>query len=72
VRWESVSEKLNVLEDSARQTTAELAYFEEDDAEREHLLANIELILSDMDIAQEVVGEGISDIATVEFCREIF
>ena len=45
-----------------------MTYFEEDDAEREHLLANIELILSDMNIAQEVVGKGIGNVATVEFC----
>lgn len=45
-----------------------MTYFEQDDTEREHLLAHIELILSDMDIAQKVVGEGIGNVATVEFC----
>tara|TARA_R110002060_G_scaffold58213_1_gene68283 strand:- start:314 stop:562 length:249 start_codon:yes stop_codon:yes gene_type:complete len=42
--------------------------FEEDDAEGEHLLADIELILSDVHIFEEVVCESVGDIATIEFC----
>jgi hypothetical protein len=39
---------------------------EEHDAERKHLLAHVELILSDADILEEVVCESIRDVATIE------
>jgi len=39
---------------------------EENNAERQHLLADIELVLSDADITEEVVGKGIGNVATVK------
>lgn len=41
---------------------------EEDDAEREHLLADVELVLVDADVLHEVVRDGVGDVASVEFC----
>lgn len=41
---------------------------EEHDAEREHLLANIELILVDSDFLHEVIGDGVGNVASIELC----
>lgn len=40
----------------------------EHDAQRQHLLANVELVLCDPDILHELVSDSISDVATVELC----
>lgn len=42
-------------------------YFEEDDTQREHLLANIKLVLRDANIFPEIVREGVGNVASVEF-----
>lgn len=45
---------------------------EEHDAQREHLLADVELVLRDVDILHEVVGDGIGNVASIELCmREV-
>jgi hypothetical protein len=38
------------------------------DAQREHLLADVELVLGDADIFHEAVGDGVGNVASVEFC----
>jgi len=43
---------------------------EEHDAQRQHLLADVELILRDADILHEVVGDGVGDVAAVELETE--
>ena len=40
--------------------------FEQYDAQAEHLLADVELILTDANIFHEVVRDGISHVATIE------
>jgi hypothetical protein len=47
---------------------AHYTYFEEDNAEREHLLPNVELVLCDADVFHEVVRNGIGDVAAIELC----
>ena len=39
--------------------------FKEDDPEGKHLLADIELVLSDADVLHKVVGKRIRDVATI-------
>lgn len=45
--------------------------FEKHDTERKHLLSDIELILGDLEILEEVVGECVRDVTTIEFCSTI-
>lgn len=44
--------------------------FEEHDAERQHLLTDVELILGDADILEEAVGDGVGDVSTIELQAE--
>lgn len=44
--------------------------FEEHDAERQHLLTDVELILGDADILEEGVGDGVGDVSTIELQAE--
>ena len=41
---------------------------EQHDAEREHLLTDIKLILIDADVMEEVVSDGIGDVTTIKLC----
>lgn len=41
---------------------------EEHDAQRQHLLADVELVLRDTDILHEVVGDGIGNVSSIELC----
>lgn len=41
--------------------------FKKHDTEREHLLANVELILGNPDILEEIVGQGVGDVSSIEF-----
>lgn len=40
----------------------------EHDAQREHLLADVELVLVDSDFLHEVIGDGVGDVAAIELC----
>ncbi len=42
--------------------------FEQHDAQREHLLADVELVLRHANVLHEVVGEGVGNVPSVEFC----
>ena len=42
---------------------------EEDNAERQHLLSDVKLILSDVHICHHVVGDSVGDIAAVKLCK---
>ena len=42
---------------------------EEDDAEGEHLLADVELVLGDANFLHEVVGQGIGNVTAIELCE---
>lgn len=44
--------------------------FEKNDTQREHLLADVELVLCDVDVFHEVVGDGVGDVAAVELQAE--
>lgn len=41
---------------------------EQHNTEGQHLLTNVELILGDLDILEEAVGESVGNIATIKFC----
>jgi len=40
---------------------------EKDDTKGEHLLADVELVLSNADVLKEVVCQGIGDVSSIEF-----
>lgn len=42
--------------------------FEEDNTEGQHLLTDVELVLSDADILHEVVGDGIGNVTSIKLC----
>ncbi len=41
---------------------------EQHDAQGQHLLADVELVLVDADIFHELVGDGVGDVPSVQFC----
>lgn len=42
--------------------------FEENNAEGEHLLTDVELVLVDPNIFHEIVRDSVGNVTTIEFC----
>jgi hypothetical protein len=64
--WEEVECELPARADAIQNHVS--GDFEQHDPRREHLLANVELALRDADIFYELVGDGVGDVVSVEFC----